>query len=264
MVKRYRSKKSTTGAKKKSKKAKPKTSASAVKVQMGRGTSTTLWIPPKSLTPNFGGPFGQVFETELNYADYFSLNPSIGGSSSYQFMANDLYDPNHSGTGHQPHGYDQLITLYSNWQVLSSTIEVVLFPGITTTQLISGSGPVIADLMGSTISLCVRDTAVSMASAFLTMTDILERPGMVTKFVNSNNSPTSIRTSFSVPKFYGRTRGMDDAEITGYTSQPPTDGVYYHVILCNPNGTVDIPSHTLNVRIKYKCRFFNPRNLSQS
>lgn len=235
------------------------------RVQTGTGgQSRALTVPPRSLIPNFGGPFGQTFETELNYAEYFSLNPSLGAGASYIFHANDLYDPNNSGTGHQPHGYDQLVQIYENWQVLSSAIEVVLFPANTATALINGSGPVIPSLIGSVLSIGVRDTAQGLTSILTTLTDVLERPNIITKFVNSNSEPVSIRASFSMPKFYGRTRGLDDNDITGTANGQPTDKVFYHVMLHAPNGTDDPPSHTLNARIKYKVRFFNPKNLVQS
>lgn len=232
--------------------------------QRGSNGITNLVRPPRSLTPSYGGPFGQVFDTELNYAEYFSMNPTIGGTTSTLFLANGLVDPYVALGGHQPHGFDQLNVIYENFQVLSSTIEVVMYPKISPTQLNAGSGTVNAQLLGGFMAIGVRDTSAALTGALTTLTDILERPNIVTKFFNSNDSPTAIRCSFLMPKFYGRTRGLDDAEITGNATADPNDKVYYHCIFGPPDGSTDLESHQFVARIKYKCRFFNPKNLVQS
>lgn len=236
----------------------------APRVQRGTNGVRALTNPPRSLTPAFGGPFGQIFETELNYAEYFSMNPTIGGTTSTLFLANGLWDPYVPLTGHQPHGFDQFNVIYENWQVLSSTIEVTMFPKIQPTQLNAGSGTVNAQLLGGFIALAVRDKETSLTGALTTLTDILERPNVKTKFISSNDTPTSIRHSFSMPQFYGRARGLDDAEITGTANSDPTDKVYYHVIFGPPDGSTDLESHQFIARIKFKVRFFNPKNLVQS
>jgi hypothetical protein len=176
-----------------------------------------------------------------------------------------MYDPNVAIGGHQPAGYDYLADIYSNWQVLSSTIEITCFPKMTETALINGSGFVnSANLLGAFMSIGVRDTATSITGSLTTLTDILERPNIKTKFINSNSTPTSIRATFSMPKFYGRTRGLDDEEITGGSLTDPNDKVYYHFMFGPPDGSTDIPSIQFVVRMKFKCRWFNPRELRQS
>jgi hypothetical protein len=270
MVKRYRSQQTTTLARTKRKtQSKPKarmkrfynSGYGGIGTQRGSNGIVDLVRPPRSLTPAFGGPFGQVFDTEVNYCDYFNMNPSIGAATSTLFLANGIYDPTFALGGHQPHGFDQLSAIYDSWQVISSTMEVVLYPQISTTALINGSGTVNNQLIGSFMSVCVRDKPEILTGALTTLVDILERPNIKTVFVNSNSEPTAIRASFSMPKFYGRTRGLDDAEITGTGTADPNDKVYYHVIFGPPEGGSNLDSHQFIIRIKYKCRFFNPRNL---
>lgn len=234
------------------------------RVQKGSNGVYALTRPARSLTPMFGGPFGQVFETELNYAEYFSMNPTIGGTSSTLFLANGLYDPYVALGGHQPHGFDQFNVIYENWQVLSSTIELTCFPRITATQLNAGSGTVNAQLLGGIMGIAVRDTAASLTGALTTLTDILERPNIKTKFYSSNDTSMSLVQYYSMPQFYGRTRGLDDAEITGNATADPTDKVYFHCIFGPPDGSTDLETHQFIARIKYKVRFFNPKNLVQS
>jgi hypothetical protein len=44
----------------------------------------------------------------------------------YVFRANSLFDPNQTGSGAQPVGYDQLSGFYNSWFVVSSRIEVTV------------------------------------------------------------------------------------------------------------------------------------------
>lgn len=43
---------------------------------------------------------------------------------TYVYRGNDLYDPDYSGAGHQPLGFDQLMSLYSKFVVMGSKIEM--------------------------------------------------------------------------------------------------------------------------------------------
>lgn len=192
------------------------------------------------------------------------MNPSLGATTSTLFLANGLYDPYVPITGHQPHGYNELAYMFENWQVLSSTIEVTMYPQIEPSAIVNGTGTINQQLVGSFVSIAVRDQSTSLTGALTTLTDILERPNIKTKFINSSDSPTSLQHSFSMPQFYGRTRGLDDAEITGSANADPTDKVYYHVIFGSNNGTYDLSSHQFVARMKFKVRFFNPKNIPQS
>lgn len=52
---------------------------------------------------------------------------TMGGSAGVQiqkFRGNDLYDPDISGTGAQPYGFDQWMNLYERFRVLGSSIDV--------------------------------------------------------------------------------------------------------------------------------------------
>ena len=61
---------------------------------------------------------------KLTYADKFSCG---NGGASYTvkyFCANGMYDPNVTGTGHQPLLFDQYMALYHKYAVTSSRISV--------------------------------------------------------------------------------------------------------------------------------------------
>uniref|UniRef100_UPI0040478526 hypothetical protein n=1 Tax=Yoonia sp. TaxID=2212373 RepID=UPI0040478526 len=61
----------------------------------------------------------------LRYHETFSLNPAIGGVPAlYSFRSNGCFDPNFTGVGHQPRGYDQIMAMYSHLAVREAQIEI--------------------------------------------------------------------------------------------------------------------------------------------
>ena len=62
----------------------------------------------------------------LCYHEIITLDaPAAGGAVEFNFACNDAGDPNHTGTGHQPMGFDQLCPgKYDHFTVIGSTCTV--------------------------------------------------------------------------------------------------------------------------------------------
>lgn len=75
--------------------------------------------------PGYGFP--TKLNAKLRYVDTFALNAVAGGLSTQQIRCNGMYDPDHSGLGHQPMYYDQLLALYDHYTVLRSRIKLTIF-----------------------------------------------------------------------------------------------------------------------------------------
>ena len=73
-----------------------------------------------------GFPVNQV--VKLAYEDLITLSPGTA-RSQYTFRGNSLFDPDYTGTGHQPRYFDQYAEVYSKYKVLSSSIVVELING---------------------------------------------------------------------------------------------------------------------------------------
>lgn len=67
----------------------------------------------------------------LRYAsnDAMSINNSF--QTQNKFSLNGLYDPDISGIGHQPYGFDQMMSLYNTYVVLGAKIKILARPGST-------------------------------------------------------------------------------------------------------------------------------------
>lgn len=81
----------------------------------------------------------------LPYEEVLLPTTASGGLYSYQYRGNSVFDPNYTGTGGQPAGFDQWAAFYNEYTVLScrihaeiisgtsGTTEYVLFPAYNTT-----------------------------------------------------------------------------------------------------------------------------------
>lgn len=58
--------------------------------------------------------------TVLRYTDRVTLTCIAGVAEIYEFKINSIYDPDLSGTGHQPVGRDEWMNFYSRYRVLSA------------------------------------------------------------------------------------------------------------------------------------------------
>lgn len=65
----------------------------------------------------------------LRYHETFSINPALGGVPGlYTFRSNSCFDPNLTGVGHQPRGFDQIMTMYQFLAVQEAQIEIWFQP----------------------------------------------------------------------------------------------------------------------------------------
>lgn len=72
-------------------------------------------------------PFADKYRCNLRYCQTGSIDPSNTNFAFHTFCVNSLYDPDTTGGGHQPMGFDQLAAIYNRYLVtgakLSCTFE---------------------------------------------------------------------------------------------------------------------------------------------
>lgn len=71
-------------------------------------------------------PFKNTLKVVQRYfSETFTLNPAVGSLVAHHFFrCNGLYDPDATGTGHQPIGFDQITTMYNRYMVYKAKIKV--------------------------------------------------------------------------------------------------------------------------------------------
>lgn len=90
--------------------------------------------------PTFYKEGQQYLRKSLTYVEKdITLNGGTAGTAaSYVFSANGLFDPNITGAGHQPNGFDQLMAIYAEYTVLNASIKVNFVNSDSTALILCG------------------------------------------------------------------------------------------------------------------------------
>ena len=82
-------------------------------------------VPKLQLLSAPGTPFPQSCRAVLKYTSYFNMDPGLGLVARWLLRCNSVYDPDYSGAGGQPRGFDQYAALYNQYTVHASRIKMV-------------------------------------------------------------------------------------------------------------------------------------------
>lgn len=200
-------------------------------------------------------PMPNKFATKLRYAESFSLNPPAGGLvGTYIFSANGLYDPNVTGVGHQPRGFDQIMTMYDHATVIGSKITV----HFTTAGLVGVSGPL-------TVGIALKDgtTAASSKNDYMEGRNV--RSGILRRNATTDDCfSITLSKAFSARKFLGISKPMSSSILRNTTSANPAEQAYYHLFAQVLTGATDSASIDCQVVIDYLVVFTEPKQPPQS
>lgn len=98
--------------------------ARTTSTQRGARTRKRRSVIPRPLTSIAGTAFPLRLQNTMRYTETVDITLNGSGTASYLFSCNGLYDPNITGTGHQPLYFDQLTALYNHYKVIRSTMVV--------------------------------------------------------------------------------------------------------------------------------------------
>lgn len=190
---------------------------------------------------------------KLNYASEFTLNPDNTGLSVVQdFKANGLYDPDYTGIGHQPKGFDELKLLYHHFTVIASHITVTY----------------LADSTVNVIPLIWGIQLVSMAgeAAGKTLTDLIEdkrssfkQGGIV---FNAATRANQRSCGFNLKRFFNVHTTDEDIFQTSDAADP-AELAHYNVWAVCTNAT-EPPAIPFVAKIQYTVICHEPITLAQS
>jgi hypothetical protein len=194
--------------------------------------------------------FPPTITKRLRYSTTFALSATTGAITSTQvFRANDLFDPDFTGTGHQPMGFDQLMTWYNHFVVIWAKITVVA-------KCTSGSAP----------TVCLR---VDADSTPLTVIDrIVEIGGCVTedlevKGAYGANKKLSMTADICKLQGVSRSAITADPSLQGNAAASPAECTYFHITLWDTVATTT-GSCECDVILEQIAIFLEPRNISES
>lgn len=225
-----------------------------VKQPQRSGAST---VPMEQMFQNFAvsrnHPLPKSFRAKLRYSQEVLLNPGAGSLATNVFSASSLYDPDNTGIGHQPYGFDQLCSstgFYDQFIVTKSTCRIRCANPSSTIQ--------------GFLALSLTDTNSVTASEIAAVS---EQPLTVTAVLPTSGAClcNTLMLTYDAASFYGVSKDalLARTDLMGSFAGNPSENAWF-VIYLTGLGSGDMPSTAIIVDIEYDAVFQEPRKLGMS
>jgi hypothetical protein len=197
--------------------------------------------------------FPKTNQVRLRYVEGISINAGTGTLGLHLFRANSCFDPNYTGTGHQPNGFDQWSAFYNHYVVTHSKI--------TTHFTIDSSAAISAGIMVCGVSLTDDVTSTTSPSLMLEQSQTAKTTGVF----NLYNNPRRVSKTYDPKVFFNVTDVNDNWKRLGaLISANPDEEAYFTIYVGSPLSSLDVPSVNVLVEIEYTVMFSEPKELPES
>lgn len=219
------------------------------KVKVGFGGKLKIARPMDATTPLAAGRL-----VKFKYVQAFNMNPGAVGLPSYHvFRANSLYDPDLTGTGHQPRGYDQWCPVfYNNWVIVGAKITV---------RFVSTGETTIKEntyMVGITLS---EDTVVPSSA----MDEMEKAKSSYRTLTNSGSSGKAmVSKGYSAKKFWKQKDLLGDPNQRGVYNANPSKTARWTVWAAPFDGATDCDDINAIASITYIAKLSTPVTVSAS
>lgn len=188
--------------------------------------------------------------TKLRYCESISRTTTSGVMDRYMYRANGAYDPNLTGTGHQPFGYDQWAALFNHYTVIGSKITVRTIATVNSTGVPLHTGIYLADGTSTPYTIYTQFQEAKKGS-YRTML------GSIGEKAYRNTS------TFSARSFFGVKNVMDNQNLRALVTTDPSEEAYFHIWLqcADLAGTATVRH---DVTIDYIIKFTEPKDIASS
>lgn len=195
-------------------------------------------------------PFPQRSIQRMKYCEAIPITWSLGSTANvYRFNLNSIFDPNRSGTGHQPYGHDTMQTLYNRYRVI----------GVKWNIFATG--------YNAAIQVAAQPANEELYSSVNTVSEVRENPR--TRFIIQVPGAPSRKLSgyTSLPSLLGRTKAQymaDDRFQAVYGASPNELAILNICTGYMDDSTSASGVAILNVSLEYIVESFDIKHLSQS
>lgn len=195
-----------------------------------------------------GAGFPDKIFVKLKYVENYTFLTSSQPYYNYIWRGNSVYDPNYTGTGHQPLYFDQYATIYQRYRV--HAVKQILEISNYGTQ----------DMVVSTI---LHSTDVT---PWTSLSPMLEQTGARSSKVIpiANQYPTRIKYFVKSRVALGVSKvEYNDVSYASLVTTNPSREFYIHNNFTPSNGTADMGCNVIS-RMVYYVEFFDRKDIAQS
>lgn len=187
-------------------------------------------------------PIPQRYICDMKYTETVAMN--LTNAYSYAFNLNSIFDPNRTGTGHQPYGHDTLASLYNRYRVVKCSYTVQAFNSANT--VIVGAMP------------------ANELITFANTDEIMENPRTKWIVQSAGGGIKVLKGSVYIPSLVGRNKSqyMADDRYQAQTGTSPAELAILNLAgqsIASGDVTIDCV-----VTLKYTVEFFDVKHLVQS
>lgn len=209
-------------------KAVTKKSKGAPKVPYAKPRFTIMRNP-------YSPSISNTLRTTHRYQDNFTVTGSLGASGVYVFSANGLYDPNITGAGHQPAGYDEMQALFADYVVVGFTAKLIAKNTNTTASALFG------------MYICKTSTTYTSLQRYAENGSGYYKAAGAS---NLTNDMVELYCKGDMNQLIGD-NVLQDPQMYGDGSRNPTEGRFIHVTVSSFDVTSSISSAQCNIEIVY-------------
>ncbi len=218
-----------------------------------RHTQQTLVVPPSQMLRSI---FPDTLRRVLKYCSSKSYTTGTSGivGSTNTYRLNGLHDPDTTGVGHQPYGYDQLTPFYGVYTVVRAWAEI-------TVSGVDDSSTYLAYMVQPSLS------TTTLASSTLEQVSEYDEMNFIMLGQSSSGIPNqSIRLpKIDLPKLEGLSMEsyLGNSNFRGSVGSNPSQGSQFVVGIGNAAGT-SAKVATLTVELFFESVWQSRKSLPQS
>jgi hypothetical protein len=245
----------------------PRSSVVKPKIRKGKSNGSKIAIFRSKV--NYAdlalNPFPPVLLRKFRYCDaYVSTISNVGTATTQTFRLNAMHDIDLTGTGHQPRGYDQLVSTsgpYSKYRVMKARGRILAHHRAANTANIDAAVVVAYPSISSSV--------VSAPSGGIgSILGNLELPGAFCAFSQQAGPPGSAEFDFNIWDLFGKQKSqyLDDEGYGGDAGAVPALAIYLITQTQSLAGSSanDAGVAVLMVEFEYTVRLEQPVPLTAS
>lgn len=183
--------------------------------------------------------------TRMKYTDNVTISTLPTVTSSYEFRLNSVYDPNYTGSGHQPYGFDQLAALYSRYRVFATKWIIQI--------------PPTSDVLHMAV------LPVNGATTITSFTQVAEYPKAMVKSCSAATNTTYFKGKCYLPRLGGdkRSEYKSDDRFGALCTTNPTEDMKLQFYQYNPSASATVTTRFF-ITLIYYTEFYDPIMQAQS
>jgi hypothetical protein len=210
--------------------------------QKARQLNTVVSVPSVRL----GMP--ATFMATLRYCEYAAPNPGAGAFSRTVYTCNNAYDPNYTGVGHQPLGFDQLAAMYSHYTVMHSVITATM-------NVVAADAPSVQGILVSDQNDHAGPWPVVCEQGYKQVT--FQMVGPATSALNPLRIGWNLKENMNI-------KDPSNPSVCAPVSASPTDVQYYIVFIQAVDQSADLSGIAMVITVTYDVLFSTRKDLTGS